>query len=93
MNNILVSLYHKDNEGYNFDVYVKDPDSTTTHKVDMSESQYQELTKGRISPEVLIERSFQFLLSKEPKESILPVFNIVDIMRFFPEYKDRIKFM
>ena len=91
MANILVSLSQKDSDGYVFEVHVREPDSTTTHRVEVSESQYQDLTGGRSTPEALVERSFRFLLSKEPKESILPVFNIIDIMSYFPEYEKEIK--
>jgi len=36
----------------------------------------------------LVEQAFAFLLSREPKESILQKFNIRIISKYFPEYED-----
>ena len=41
---------------------------------------------GAAPPERLLEESFRFLLEREPKESILQVFEIDVIERYFPEY-------
>ena len=38
------------------------------------------------TPEELLEASFQFLLEREPKESILRRFELPVIERYFPEY-------
>lgn len=91
MSNLLISLSHKDEHGYLFEVHIKDPDSMTIHRIEISEAQYKDLTDGRTPPEALVEKSFKFLLSKEPKESILPVFNIADITQHFPDYLAFIK--
>ncbi len=45
------------------------------------------------SKELLIEKSFEFLLEREPKESILNEFDIIVIVKYFPEYPDKIKKM
>ena len=39
----------------------------------------------------LLEESFNFLLSKEPPDSILPEFNLRVIKKYFPEYEEFIK--
>lgn len=46
---------------------------------------------GEVSPESLIEKSFEFLLEREPKESILRSFELSVIERYFPEYRKEIK--
>jgi len=38
------------------------------------------------SPERLVEASFEFLLQREPKESILSRFDLPAIERYFPDY-------
>ena len=38
------------------------------------------------SPEALLEASFEFLLARESKESILRRFELPVIERYFPEY-------
>lgn len=45
---------------------------------------------GDVAPERLIERSFEFLLEREPKESILRSFELSVIERYFPEYATEI---
>jgi len=37
--------------------------------------------------EVLVEKSFEFLLAREPNTSILRSFDLPVIGRYFPEYK------
>lgn len=61
--------------------------SQTTHKVTVSQETYQRLTGGLKSAEELVHASFEFLLDREPKESILPEFNLIDIKKYFPEYE------
>ena len=52
---------------------------------------YEKLTHGKITKEELIERSFEFLLKRESKESILSRFNLKVINIYFPEYEFKIK--
>ncbi|OGY26031.1 MAG: hypothetical protein A2Z24_02845 [Candidatus Woykebacteria bacterium RBG_16_44_10] len=59
----------------------------TTHQVTLHKDLYIRLTGGLKSPEELVRASFQFLLDKEPKESILQSFDLSQIQRFFPEYE------
>ena len=73
-----------------FLVTVTEGSSSTRHNVALDEEYYQKLTKGRISKEELIEKSFVFLLARESKESILRTFNLRVIKRYFPEYEHRI---
>jgi hypothetical protein len=42
------------------------------------------------TPERLLEASFEFLLEREPKEAILPRFELPIIERYFPEYASTI---
>ncbi len=63
---------------------------TTTHTVTLSNSYYQKLTRGAVSPEKLIEKSFEFLLEREPNTSILRSFDLPVIGRYFPEYEKNI---
>ena len=48
---------------------------------------------GGESPEDLIRRSFEFLLEREPKESILSRFHLSVIGRYFPDYEREISGM
>jgi len=46
--------------------------TTTTHTVTLSSSYYEKLTSKRVTPEALVERSFEFLLERESNTSIEP---------------------
>jgi hypothetical protein len=65
--------------------------SETSHIVTLQPGDHQRLTGGKARPEELIERSFEFLLEREPKESILARFDLPVIARYFQEYERDIK--
>lgn len=64
---------------------------TTTHKVTLTHSYYQKLTGGNVPAETLVEKSFEFLLEREPNTSILRSFDLTVINRYFPEYEQTIQ--
>ncbi|MCP4896645.1 MAG: hypothetical protein GY906_06670 [bacterium] len=64
--------------------------TTTTHTVTLSSSYYEKLTGKQVAPEVLIEKSFEFLLERESNTSILRSFELPVIGRYFPEYEKTI---
>jgi hypothetical protein len=74
-----------------FHVRVIEAGSETTHDVTVSPNDYTRLTSGKTEPEELVRRSFEFLLEREPKESILTRFDLSVIGRYFPEYEKEIK--
>jgi hypothetical protein len=63
----------------------------STHHVSIKQDDYTRLTGGKIEPEELLRRSFEFLLERESKESILSRFDLSVISRYFPEYEREIK--
>jgi hypothetical protein len=67
--------------------------TTTTHKVTLKPSYYEKLTNKRVTPEVLVEKSFEFLLDRESNTSILRSFDLPVIGQYFPEYERVIKGM
>ena len=74
-----------------FRVDVSEGDSKTQHFVDVTRDYYVFLTDEKITMEELVQRSFVFLLEREPKESILRKFNLKEITYYFPEYEQSIK--
>jgi hypothetical protein len=74
-------------------VRVQQNGEMTEHDVTVTEDDWQKLTDKMCSKELLIEKSFEFLLEREPKESILSKFDIMIIVKYFPEYPDKIKKM
>ncbi|MFO7900266.1 MAG: hypothetical protein R6V58_14545, partial [Planctomycetota bacterium] len=61
------------------------------HTVTVGQDYYEELTGGAISEDELVRRSFDFLLERESKESILSSFDLRVISRYFPEYERTMK--
>lgn len=83
----------EEGDQYIADVTVDEGDSSSNHHVEFSKSYYQKLTSGNYPPELLVERSFEFLLQREPKESIMGSFNLTVINRYFGEYESTISDM
>jgi hypothetical protein len=75
-----------------FEVVV-DAGTTTTHKVTLKSDYYEKLTNQRVTPEVLVEKSFEFLLERESNTRILSSFDLPVIAQYFPEYERVIKGM
>jgi len=59
------------------------------HTVDVTTSDLDRLAPGS-SVEDLVRRSFEFLLEREPPQSILRRFALSDIERYFPDYPNAI---
>ena len=74
-----------------FRVRVIEGQSESSHRVRISQDDYRRLCGGKIEADELIRRSFEFLLAREPKESILPEFDLSLIERYFPEYERELK--
>mgnify|MGYP001109603766 CR=1 FL=1 len=53
----------------------------------LDDAYHHKLTGGSIEKEELIHKSFEFLLQREPKESILGRFDLPVIGRYFSEYE------
>lgn len=60
------------------------------YTVTLSRAYFERLTGGRGMPEELVERSFEFLLEREAKESILPSFDLETVNSYFPGYEQEI---
>jgi hypothetical protein len=74
-----------------FRVRVLEGASESAHQVTLDPKDYAKLTGATAEPEELIRKSFEFLLEREPKESILGRFDLSIISRYFPEYEREIK--
>jgi hypothetical protein len=74
-----------------FQVRVVEGETESLHRVTCTTDDYRRLSGGSTEPEELIKRSFEFLLAREPKESILPEFDLPIIGRYFPEYERELK--
>lgn len=68
-----------------FLVTVDDGQGTSHHEVTIMPSDVDRYAPGW-APEEVLEAAFLFLLEREPKEAILPRFDLPVIERYFPEF-------
>ena len=71
-----------------FRVVVHDANGETQHRVRMTQATYRKLTDGKVSPTDSITAVFEYLLEREPKEEILPSFDITVIQMYFPSFEE-----
>jgi hypothetical protein len=83
----------RDGLGWLCEVDVDDGGRKTHHTVAVSQAEMARWGGGGELRDVedLVRRSFQFLLEREPPESILRRFDLSVIQRYFPEYDQRFK--
>jgi hypothetical protein len=74
-----------------FKVVIESVDSTTTHDVMVPKSYWRSVTHNHVGINTFVKDSFEFLLKREPQESILPSFEIQMIERYFPEYEQTLR--
>ena len=68
-----------------FVVFVREKEIQSQHLVILDDAYCQFLTQGKIAKETLIRKSFQLMLEKVSKESILRSVNLQMIKRYFQE--------
>jgi hypothetical protein len=79
-------------DGWICRVRITDVDgSLTEHDVIVGREDLARMAPGATDPTDLVRRSFEFLLAREPKESILRSFELPVIGRYFPEYEQAIR--
>ena len=90
MAGVEVDLTDETEKGYTFRVVVVDEDRETRHHVTLSAEDFKRLAKAGEEPEMFLERCFEFLLQREPADSILESFGVGVIARYFPEFEREI---
>lgn len=84
MQNAPIEVVRQDAETFQVTVQAT---TRTVHVVTLKDNYYRKLTNGTVTPEKLIEKSFDFLLERESNTSILSRFELPVIARYFPEYE------
>ena len=67
-----------------FGVQVSEGDTTTSHRVAVSDATLDQLGLADADRERVVRESFDFLLEREPATSIMSEFSLADISRFLP---------
>lgn len=103
MEAISIKKLTETDEGWMFDVEARDDEEVLEYLVEVEEDYWDQLTGERckeekpcdpgkrLDPDELVKKSFEFLLKREPRKSILKKFNLRDINKYFPEYEKEIK--
>ena len=73
------------NLGWHFNVTLEEPNGPSFYKVSMDRD-FLTRIGATFHPEKVVEKSFEFLLEREPKEKILQEFDIVSISHYYPEF-------
>ena len=87
---VKISVKKIGEEPYEFEVVIKENGSSSTHTVEMKKGFHKNLNTDT-NPEGVVKKSFEFLLEREPKESILRSFDIEMISNYFPNYSQKVK--
>ncbi len=78
-------------DGWAFTVRVIEANGQTEHRVTVARADYERLTGLAVHPEVLVEKTFEFLLAREAKYAILRQFDLAVVAHYFPEYETELK--
>jgi hypothetical protein len=76
-----------DDNSFEVRIYAK---HSTIHTVTVRPEYAAKLLNGSASAEVLVKKSFEFLLARESNSSILRSFDLSVIARYFPDYEQEI---
>ncbi len=77
----------RDDGRLSFLVRVAEGTSSSEHEVTLAPADLRRLQRTGEDPESVVRRCFDFLLAREPKESILASFDVSVIGRYFPEFE------
>jgi hypothetical protein len=78
-------------EGDAFRVRVGEGSGETKHRVTVKPGDLERLARPGETAEAFLVRCFEFLLEREPKESIMSSFDVMVIARYFPEFEKTIR--
>jgi hypothetical protein len=76
--------------GWRCGVTLGDDAEASSHDVRVDAATLDDLAPGA-SPEELVRTSFEFLLEREPRESIMRQFELPIIGRYFADFRDEVR--
>jgi hypothetical protein len=80
-----------DGDAWHCRVRLTDERGSSEHGVHVERADLDRLAPRSVDPEDLVRRSFEFLLEREPRTSILHEFDLPVIGQYFPEYEREIR--
>lgn len=91
MAEIQIQKTGENEEGFAFSVAIEEAGSRSTHQVTLSRRDLRELGVETESPDQFVRRCLEWLLEREPKESILARFDVREISQYFPRFSEEIR--
>ena len=80
-----MSISVRHDHGNDYMVTINEPRGTSTHVVTVWPSDVERYAPGT-PPEDLLEAAFEFLLEREPPQTVLARFELPVIERYFPDF-------
>ena len=77
--------------GWSCAITVGNDAAATRHEVTVTDDVLARLAPDDVAPTRLVHDAFEFLLAREPRESIMRRFELSVIGRYFPEWDDEIR--
>jgi hypothetical protein len=74
-----------------FGVEVEEGNEVTGHKVRLPRSFLDDLLLTGVDEEQIVRETFDFLLEREPANSILAEFSLDDVSRYFPDFPEELQ--
>lgn len=91
MSGMKATIHVEPLSGGAFQVRVNEGATESSHRVTLKPEYLKRLTAGKMEAPELIRQSFEFLLEREAKESILSRFDLQDIQRYFTDFERTIE--
>ncbi len=85
-----ISPVREDEHVYVYQVKVYEGGEDSKYGVSVQKSDFQRLRKDGETPDQFIARVFEFLLEREPMQTILSRFDVSVIPEYFPEFEEEI---
>ncbi|MBU1015454.1 hypothetical protein KKI17_03445 [Patescibacteria group bacterium] len=89
-----ISVHQKREEAqgaWDFIVELGEESNLIGFLVHLDEAYWVALTGGKHSPENLVRKTFEFLLHKEDRNSVLREFDLREVSAHFPDYEEEIR--
>jgi hypothetical protein len=87
----IVCTRKADGSDWSCSVTIDTDGETTEHHVGVRAADLARLDPAAHDPHLLVDRSFRFLLEREPATSILRAFDLMEIARYFPAFESEIR--
>jgi len=87
---LTVDPVREDENVYVYQVKVTEPGEETKYGVSVQKEDFARLGKDGEAPDQFIARCFEFLLEREPMQTILSRFDVSVIPEYFPEFEEEI---